>query len=522
MPAKALMIQGTASNVGKSLLCTALCRVFSNDGYAVAPFKAQNMALNSFSTANGEEIGRSQAVQAEAAGIKPLVEMNPILLKPDARAGCQVIVMGRPLGLMSPERYETFKQHAVETIEKAYARLAASHDLVVIEGAGSPVEINLKDRDLANMRVASMANSPVLLVSDIDRGGLFAAIIGTMALLDDEERRLVKGFVVNRFRGDLELLRPGLRFIEEQTDRPVLGVIPHLEDLSFPAEDSLARARWSGDGSGPAELRIGVVGVPHLSNDTDFDPLAREPGVSLRFIEQPKEAAEVDLLILPGSKNTIDDLEHLRSRGFESALQDHRRRGGAVVGICGGFQMLGRVIADPWGIEGQVREAKGLSLLDVSTVLTRDKRVAQVRAVPCDHLGWEVSPPLEGYEIHLGVTTRGGGTLPMFRLLGSGGESGERLDGAISSDRMVWGSYLHGLFDHAGLRRQLLNALRARKGLAPLKAPLGQSGASFRSALYDRLEEVVRTHLDLSRVYEIVGLDMPTRTGGERGARLRA
>lgn len=521
MPAKALMIQGTASNVGKSLLCTALCRLFSRDGYAVAPFKAQNMALNSFSTADGEEIGRSQAVQAEAAGVRARVEMNPILLKPDARAGCQVVVMGRPLGLMSPERYETFKDRAFGVIEDAYGRLAASHDLIVIEGAGSPVEVNLKNRDLANMRVAAMANAPVLLVGDIDRGGLFAAIIGTMALLTDEERRLMKGFVVNRFRGDLELLRPGLRFIEAETGRPVLGVIPYLDDLPFPAEDSLARARWPIEGPGHTQLRIGVMALPHLSNDTDFDLLALEPGVSLRFLDRPEEAAEVDLLILPGSKNTIDDLEYLRARGFESAIQDHRGRGGAVVGVCGGYQMLGHLIHDPCGVEGQIREAKGFGLLDVSTTLTREKRVAQVRAVPCDHLGWEASPPLEGYEIHLGVTTLGERALPMFRLLGDGGVSGERLDGAVSSDRIVWGTYLHGLFDHPGLRRQLLNALRRCKGLAPLEAPLGDSGVSFRSALYDRLEEVLRANLDLSQLYAIVGLDMPTRKGGERGAQPR-
>jgi adenosylcobyric acid synthase len=508
--------------VGKSLLCTALCRLFSSDGYAVAPFKAQNMALNSFSTATGEEIGRSQAVQAEAAGIRPLVEMNPILLKPDTRAGCQVVAMGKPLGLMSPERYDTFKDRALDIIQAAYARLAASHDVIVIEGAGSPVEVNLKDRDLANMHVAAMANAPVLLVGDIDRGGFFAAIVGTMALFDDEERRLVKGFVVNRFRGDQELLRPGLQFIERQTGLPVLGVIPHLDDLSFPAEDSLARARWTKDGPVRAELRIGVVGVPHLSNDTDFDLLAREPGVCLRLIDQPEEAADADLLILPGSKNTIDDLEYLRARGFESAIRDHRQRGGAVAGICGGYQMLGQVIADPWGVEGELREAKGLGLLDVSTVLTREKRVAQVRAVPCDHLGWGVNPPVEGYEIHLGVTVRGDGVLPMFKLLVCEGASGERFDGAISGDRMVWGTYLHGLFDNAAIRRGLLNGLRRRKGLGSLATPLGQSGAAFRSALYDRLEGVVRNHLDLSRVYEIVGLEMPARKGGERRAQQRA
>ncbi len=506
MAAKALMIQGTASNVGKSLLCTALCRLFARDGYAVAPFKAQNMALNSFSTPDGGEIGRSQAVQAEAAGVVPSVEMNPILLKPDARAGCQVIVMGRPVGLMSPQEYDIFKGRAFDIVEAAYSCLAASYDLIVIEGAGSPVEVNLRDRDLANMRVAAMTKAPVLLLGDIDRGGLFASIIGTMALLSNGERRYVKGYVVNRFRGDLELLRPGLRFLETETGRPVLGVIPYLDDLSFPAEDSLARSLVRSDGPRPIDLRIGVVALPHLSNDTDFDLLGREPGVSLQFIERPGDVEAIDLLILPGSKNTIDDLEYLRGRAFERVIRTYHQCGGVVVGICGGYQMLGHLIKDPWGAEGQVREARGLGLLDVTTVLSREKRVAQVRAVPCDHLGWRVNPALEGYEIHLGVTVLGERALPLFRILDGDGAAGEQLDGAISSDRLVWGTYLHGLFDHPGMRRHLLNTLRNRKGLMPLEAPIGQSGSSFRSTVYDRLEKVVRESLDISRLYKIVVL----------------
>ena len=522
MPTKALMIQGTSSNVGKSLLCAALCRLFSKDGFSVAPFKGQNMALNSFSTPDGGEIGRSQAVQAEAAGVLPSVEMNPILLKPDARAGCQVIVMGRPVGLMSPDDYGAFKDQAFSIIEAAYHRLAGSHDLIIIEGAGSPVEVNLKDRDMANMRVAAMANAPVVLVGDIDRGGFFASIIGTMALFNEAERRTVKGFVVNKFRGDIERLWPGLRFIEAKTGRPVLGVIPALDNLPFPAEDSLARSPAPAKGAAQADLRIGVVALPHLSNDTDFDMLAQEPGVSLRFLERPEDIAEIDLLILPGSKNTIEDLEYLRVRGFEMAIQEHRQRGGEVVGICGGYQMLGQVIRDPWGVEGEVREVKGLRLLDVSTELTRDKRVAQVQAVPCDHLGWEMSSSLDGYEVHLGVTVLGERALPLFRLLGNDGTPGNRLDGAISNDRLVWGTYLHGLFDHPGLRRLLLSTLRRRKGLMPIQVPLGPTGVSFRSALYDRLEDVIRRSLDLSRLYAIIGLERQNRKGGERSAQARA
>ncbi len=517
MPAKAIMVQGTASNVGKSLICTALCRLFSRDGYRVAPFKAQNMALNSFSTPDGGEIGRSQAVQAEAAGVVPSVEMNPILLKPDARAGCQVIVLGRAVGLMSPERYERFKDDTFAIIEQAYRRLAALHDLIVIEGAGSPVEVNLKDRDLANMRVAEMADAPVLLVGDIDRGGLFASIVGTMALFDHDERRRVRGFVVNKFRGDVELLRPGLRFLEAETGRPVLGVIPALDDLPFPAEDSLARSSARIGDARQADLLIGVVALPHLSNDTDFDLLAREPGVSLIFLERPDDISEVDLVILPGSKNTIEDLDHLRRLGFDVAIREHRRRGNGVIGICGGYQMLGHSIRDPWGVEGEVRETRGLGLLDVSTVLTSDKRVAQVRAVPCDHLGWELGRPLEGYEIHLGVTALGEQTLPFLRFLGDDG----RFDGALSADRLVWGTYLHGLFDHAGLRRHVLNVLRERKGLGPVAAPIGENGDSFRSALYDRLEEVIRGSLDLSALFAITGLKREVGKG-VREARTRA
>ncbi len=521
MPAKAIMIQGTASNVGKSLVCTALCRLFSREGLRVAPFKAQNMALNSFSTPDGGEIGRSQAVQAEAARVVPSVEMNPILLKPDVRVGCHVIVLGRPVGLMSPERYEGFKEEVFTIVERAYRRLAALHDLIVIEGAGSPVEVNLKDRDVANMRVAAMANAPVLLVADIDRGGLFASIVGTMALLDHEERRRVRGFVVNKFRGDLELLRPGLRFLETETGRPVLGVIPALEDLPFPAEDSLARISARDGDAGLANLLIGVVALPHLSNDTDFDLLSREPGVSLMLLERPDEMPAVDLVILPGSKNTIEDLDYLRRRGFDVAIEDHRRRGGAVIGICGGYQMLGRSIRDPWGVEGEVREVPGLGLLDVSTILTMDKRVAQVRAVPCNHLGWELGPPLEGYEIHVGVTSLGERALPLLRFLGADGADGEQLDGAVSADRLVWGTYLHGLFDHPGARRHVVNLVRQRKGLAPLAAPIGESGESVRSALYDRLEEAIRRSLDVSAVFAIAGLEREAGKG-VREARTRA
>jgi adenosylcobyric acid synthase len=521
MPAKAIMVQGTASNVGKSLICTALCRLFSREGYRVAPFKAQNMALNSFSTPDGGEIGRSQAVQAEAAGVVPTVDMNPILLKPDSRTGCQVIMLGSAIGLMSPGVYERSKDDAFAVIEQAYRRLAALHDLIVIEGAGSPVEVNLKERDLANMRVAAMADAPVLLVGDIDRGGLFAAIIGTMALFDHDERRRVRGLIVNKFRGDMELVRPGLRFLEVETGLPVLGVIPALDDLPFPAEDGLARNATRFGDARQADVLIGVVALPHLSNDTDFDLLAREPGVLLVFLGRPDEIRTVDLVILPGSKNTIDDLDHLRRLGFDVAIRNHRRRGNGVIGICGGYQMLGHSIRDPWGVEGEAREVGGLGLLDVSTVLTTRKRVAQVRAVPCDHLGWELDRPLEGYEVHLGVTALGEQALPLLRLLGAGGGHGEQLDGAMSADRLVWGTYLHGLFDHPGLRRRVINLLRERKGLGPVAAPIGERGDSFRSALYDRLEEAIRRSLDLPALFAIAGLERRCRKGGERGAHAR-
>jgi len=502
------MIQGTGSNVGKSLICTALCRLFSRDGYAVAPFKAQNLALNSFSTPDGGEIGRAQAVQAEAAGCQPSVEMNPILLKPDARAGCQVVLMGRAVGLESRGAPQDLWRRAWDAVEAAYRRLAASHDLIVIEGAGSPVEINLKVRDLANMRVAAMAAAPVVLVGDIDRGGVFASLVGTLALLDREDRDRVKGCILNKFRGDPELLAPGLRELERRIGRPVLGVVPYLEDLLFPAEDSLASGGWGGPGVGEqADIQIGVLALPHLSNDTDFDMLACEPGVSVRLLERPGQMAGIDLLILPGSKNTIDDLQHLRSRGFESAIRRHRDSGGAVFGICGGYQMLGHRIEDPYGVEGEVREAKGFGLLDVSTVLTTEKRVAQVRAVPSEAAGWSVGSPLEGYEVHLGVTRLGAGACPLFRILERDGRCGQRWDGAISGDRLVRGTYLHGLFDHPELRRRLVEDLRLRKGLPPGQAPLGPTGAACRAAVYDRLEETVRRSLDVRALYAIAGLE---------------
>ncbi len=515
--ARAIMIQGTGSYVGKSLVCAGLCRLLRQEGYRVAPFKAQNMALNSFVTADGGEIGRAQAVQAEAAGLEPTVDMNPVLLKPTTDVDAQVVLHGRVWGRVRAADSDGYMAAAWPAVEAAYARLAATHDVVVIEGAGSPAEVNLRERDIVNMRVAHLADAPVLLVGDIDRGGVFAALVGTLELLLDGDRPRVRGFIINKFRGERALLDPGLRFLEARTGRPVLGVIPYLPDLAIPEEDgvsledSLAR-RCGGNGA----VQVGVILLPHIANFTDFDALAAEPGVCLRYLARTDELAGVDAAILPGSKNTIGDLLWLRQRGFAEAIRRHREAGGLVVGVCGGFQMLGRRIEDPWRMETDLSGADGLGLLDVTTMLGRTKATFRVRVQGVEGSPLGGAGLAEGYEIHLGETSRGPGAAPVFRLRCEGERQGERLDGAVTSDGRAWGTYVHGLFDDSAMRRAFVNHVRAAKGLPPVGGPAGAPAAVARSAAYDRLADALRQHLDLSAIRSLLGLPsrkevVPTR-----------
>jgi adenosylcobyric acid synthase len=495
------MVQGTASHVGKSLLVTALCRFFRQQGLRVLPFKAQNMALNSFVTATGGEMGRAQAVQAEAAGVAPEVDMNPVLIKPESDARAQIVVMGKPVESLSAAEYHRRKPELRALVAGCLERLRRRADLVVIEGAGSPAEINLKADDIVNMSVAKMAGARVLLVGDIDRGGVFASFVGTLALLDPDERALVAAFVVNKFRGDLGLLRPGLEMLEGRTGVPVLGVLPFLPALRVADEDSLGlddRRR----GPAPAEaVRVAVVRLPHLSNYDEFVPLEHEPGVAVRFAEHAAELEGADLVILPGSKTTAADLEWLRASGLAAAVTARAARGEPILGICGGCQMLGHELLDPEGIESGTARAPGLALLPVRTRFARPKITAQVRArtASASFLG-EAGLLTSGYEIHMGRLEPLGGA-PAFTVLSRNGEACEHDDGAVAGP--VVGTLLHGLFEDDELRARVIAGLRARRGLAPGPAPAPRG----RDAEYDRLAAVIREHMDVAMLHRISGLD---------------
>ncbi|MBI3075559.1 MAG: cobyric acid synthase, partial [Deltaproteobacteria bacterium] len=445
---QALMIQGTASYVGKSLVVTGLLRALARRGLRVTPFKAANLSLNAYVSDEGGELAMAQAVQAEAAGIAPSVHMNPVLLKPTAGTGTQVILQGKVWGSYTGWPEETLRQQAWDAIRASYAHLASRYDVAVIEGMGSPAEVNLPEHDLANMRVARHARAPVLLVGDIERGGVFSALLGTWELLGPEERSWLRGFIINKYHGDPEVLRPGFEVLEARTGQPVWGVLPYLADLWFPAEDATGLgARGTGPGlpggEGQRPVQIAVLRLPHLANSTDFEPLEQEPGVALRFVGRPQELDGTDLVILPGSKHTIHDLQALRAAGFEPALQAHLASGGLLLGICGGYQMLGERIDDPTGAESLTPSCTGLGLVPATTVLAREKLTAQVRFT-----GWQGEPEGEfaGYEIHLGETWHP--WRPLFRVQRRG-QAGATADGACSADGRVLGTYLHGLFDNA-------------------------------------------------------------------------
>ena len=486
--AKCIMVQGTMSGTGKSLLVTALCRIFAQDGLRVAPFKSQNMALNSYVTPDGLELGRAQAVQAEAAGLECDVRMNPILLKPSSDTGSQLIVMGEVRGQYDAKDYFAMKRSLIPEIRAAFDGLAAENDVIVIEGAGSPAEINLRQDDIVNMGLAELVDAPVLLAGDIDRGGVFAQLYGTVALLQPEERRRVEGLVINKFRGDVDLLKPGLVQLEALTDKPVLGVVPWLR-LDIDDEDSLA-PRLTQKGERRA-LDLAVVRLPHISNFTDFSPLEEHPALSLRYAAKPAELGEPDLILLPGTKNTMGDLRWLFETGFAEKIRALCRAGTPVLGICGGYQMLGKTLSDPEGVEQQgTRE--GLGLLLCETVFTRDKTRTRKRAV-CLGGPFE-GARLEGYEIHMGRTERLGGAA--FCGFSDGTE-----DGAVSGH--IFGTYLHGLFDSGELTVKLAEYLAERKGIEiPAAAPSDR--AAYRNRQYDLLADAVRKSLDMERIYRIM------------------
>ncbi len=499
MTAKTLMIQGTASSVGKSILVTALCRIFRQDGLSVAPFKAQNMALNSFVTKEGGEIGRAQAVQAEAAGIEPGVDMNPVLLKPEADARSQVIVQGKLARTISAKEYYDYTPCLLKTVENSLSRLCSAYDMVIIEGAGSPAEINLKDREIVNMRVARMARAPVLLVGDIDRGGVFASLVGTLELLDEGERNYIKGFIINKFRGDLRLLQPALDFLEKRTLKPVLGVVPYFRGITIAQEDSVYLDERQGNQSS-ASLDVAVIRLPHISNYDDFDPLEEECHV--RYVTCLAELGTPNLIILPGTKSTVSDLAYLWQSGLAESIIRQARDGKPVIGICGGYQMLGRSLHDPEGVESAEKSSLGLGLLDVVTTFIPEKSTTQVKArVVADRglLNGMKGQELMGYEIHMGQT-RSEKSTSAFNILETPEGRADYLDGTLDTHGTILGTYLHGLFHNPTFRRNLLNSLRRYYGL-----PERQDGAvAEKETQYDKLAELVRHSLNVEAIYKIV------------------
>lgn len=504
--AKSIMMQGTSSHVGKSILTTALCRIFLQDGYKVTPFKAQNMALNSYVTKTGGEMGRAQVAQAEAAGLDPIVEMNPVLLKPTGNACSQVIIMGRPVGNMSAAEYHAgYSLKALDVVKECLRKLSDEFDVLVIEGAGSPAEVNLKANDIVNMRVAKLIDAPVLLIADIDRGGALASVVGTLELLEPDERNLIKGIVINKFRGDIKLLEPALAFLEQKTGKPVIGVIPHLGDLGIDDEDSVSLDDKRP--AGKSDIEIAVIRTPKISNFTDFDSLDREADVSVRYIRQGEAMGKPDLIILPGSKNTTEDLLYLREQGYDRQIQDLVNQGTPVVGICGGYQMLGRQIHDPEHTESDKGSVAGLGLLAVETTFAADKITHQVTGCCSGHsfLNMNYSGAnLKGYEIHMGRTDFLAPVDHAFSLTARSGQTIAAQDGVVRADGLVMGTYLHGIFDNDEYRRSLINALRIRKGL-PAIASEGDT-QKRKEASYDRLASVVRSNLKMDLIYTAMGL----------------
>ena len=484
MSAVTLMVQGTTSDAGKSTLVAAMCYILRRRGMRVAPFKPQNMALNSSVTEDGGEIGRAQALQAYACGLEPHTDFNPVLLKPTTDRKAQVIIQGKVAADLDAKDYHAYKPRAMNAVLDSWYRLTEKFDAVLVEGAGSPAEINLRDRDIANMGFAEAVDCPVILVADIDRGGVFAHLVGTLNVLSPSEQRRIKGFVINRFRGDIGLLEPGLRWLEETTGKPVLGVLPYLHGLFLDAEDAIASGQET---SGQTRLKVIAPAYPRVSNHNDLDPLRLHPEVDFQWVGPNQPIPPADLIVLPGSKAVRADLDWLREQGWVEALQRHLRYGGKVIGICGGFQMLGKKLHDPRGLEGSPGSSAGLGWLDLETTLEQEKQLRNVRGQLC----LPDSPTMTGYEIHLGVSDGADLQRPVV-LLGDG-----RSDGAISADGQVLGTYCHGLFDHP----EALSGLLAWSGCDDLEAV---DFAVRREADLKRLADTVEKHLDWKKIDEIL------------------
>lgn len=493
--AKSLMIQGTASDAGKSLIAAGLCRILKQDGYTVVPFKSQNMALNSFITKKGFEMGRAQVVQAEAAGIDPDVRMNPVLLKPTSDRKSQVVFMGKVLKDMDAVDYHEFKQELLPKIKEVYQELDQEYDAIILEGAGSPAEINLNERDIVNMGMARLVDAPVILVADIDKGGVFASIYGTIELMPQEDRKRIKGVLINKFRGDVALLQSGIDMIEELTQVPVLGVVPYA-DIDIDSEDSVALGNKGRTFNQEKDLDVAIITLKRISNFTDFHSLEIQPDVSVRYVMPGDEIGNPDLLILPGSKNTIEDMQVLQNAGIVEEIQKCADRGIRIFGICGGFQLLGKTISDPNHVESELDEIEGLGLLDVATQMQGTKRTTQVQA---EH----ECQILEGYEIHMGETEISDSLTPFSRIILQNGEETSRYDGAVSPDKRIQGTYLHGVFDNSQWTRDYLNQIRIEKGLEPVTDQV-MDLKEFKDLQYDKLAAVIRDSVDMKKIYQIM------------------
>lgn len=501
---KKIMLQGTASNVGKSIITTGLCRIFKQDGYKVTPFKSQNMALNSFITKEGLEMGRAQVSQAEACGIDPIADMNPILLKPCGNNKSQVIVRGKVVGDMSSKDYHEYKLELVNVLDDIFKEFENKYDVVVMEGAGSAAEINLMERDISNMGMAKIADAPVILIGDIDRGGVFASLAGTMMLLDEEDKKRVKGVIINKFRGRKELLDSGVKMLEEIIKVPVLGVIPYT-DIKIEDEDSVTTRFKKRVDRG--DIHIEVVRTPHMSNFTDFNIFETQEDVSLRYIDYGESFGDPDIVIIPGTKSTIEDLMFLRKRGLENQIKELHRRGKLIIGICGGYQMLGKLLKDPYHVENDLEQVEGMGLLDCDTTFELEKTTTQVKAVIDENLhgyleglsGKEVN----GYEIHMGVTEKYQNSESFVTVNEKLGKKVNYTVGCVNKDGNVFGTYLHGIFDDIEFTRTLLNNIRKMKNLESVESKV-TSFKEFKNKEYDKLADFLREHLDIDKIYQIM------------------
>lgn len=493
---KKIMFQGTGSSVGKSITVAAVCRILNNRGFSVAPFKSQNMSLNSFITDDGKEMGRAQVVQAEAARIKPLVEMNPILLKPTNEMGSQVILNGEIFQNMESSQYFSSKEYLIPHIQKAFNTLSSQYEVIVIEGAGSPAEINLRSRDIVNMGLAEIIDTDVILIGDVDKGGVFASLYGTFMLFSEAERKRVKGFIINKFRGHVDLLMPGVEMLEKLIDRPCLGVLPFISNLKIDDEDSVSeRLNYQSD----KQIKIGVVKLPYMSNFTDFVPFDLESDVSLEYVMTPDQLKNCDAVILPGTKNTMNDLKFLITSGFSQAIYNAHRHNVPVIGICGGYQMLGKSIEDIYHVESSEQKMNGLGLLDVSTKMALTKTTRQASGVTMNpFLDIEMKQmELKGYEIHMGETEYLNHQVQPFMKTDC-----SEFDGAISSDGLVLGTYFHGIFENDDFRTLLLNALRKKKGIEECNNGLDYE--VFKDQEYNRLAQTVEEHLNCELLLKIL------------------